>query len=95
MSGSGTDALNFDYVVAIGQDTPDLAVSAISMNSATVTNQAGNADQCATAADRAATLWFKTPPPRLTCISSWAGFYGMMPTGIGDMSGCRGRRLSC
>jgi hypothetical protein len=43
MSGSGTNALSFDYTVALGQDTPDLAVSAINLNGATVTDQAGDA----------------------------------------------------
>jgi parallel beta-helix repeat protein len=44
VSGSDTNALNFDYVVGVDQDTPDLTVSGISMNGATVTDQAGNAD---------------------------------------------------
>ena len=44
VSGSATNALNFDYMVALGQDIPDLAVSAVSLNGATVTDLAGNAD---------------------------------------------------
>jgi parallel beta-helix repeat protein len=44
VSGSDTNALNFNYVVAVGQDTPDLAVSSININGATVTDQAGNTD---------------------------------------------------
>jgi parallel beta-helix repeat protein len=43
VSGSGTDALNFDYTVALGQDIPDLAVSAIGLNGATVNDQSGDA----------------------------------------------------
>ncbi len=43
VSGSGTNALSFDYTVALGQDTPDLAVSAINLNGATVTDQSGDA----------------------------------------------------
>ena len=36
-----TNALNFDYTVAPGQDVPDLAVSAVSLNGATVDDRAG------------------------------------------------------
>ena len=39
VDGSGTNALTFDYTVAAGQDTPDLAVSAVNLNMATVTDQ--------------------------------------------------------
>ena len=49
-SGSGTSALTFDYTVAVGQDTPDLAVTAASLNGATITDQAGNAAGLAGAA---------------------------------------------
>ena len=36
--GSGTTALNFSYTVAAGQTTPALAVTAVNLNGATVTN---------------------------------------------------------
>ena len=49
-SGSGTSALTFDYTVAVGQGTPDLAVTAASLNGATITDQAGNAAGLAGAA---------------------------------------------
>jgi hypothetical protein len=39
--GSGTSALTFGYVVAAGQNTPDLAVSSFVPNGATVQNGAG------------------------------------------------------
>ena len=42
-SGSGTNALTFSYTVAAGQNTPDLTVTAVNLNSATVTDGAGNA----------------------------------------------------
>ena len=32
VSGSGTASLVFDYTVAVGQDTPDLAVTAANLN---------------------------------------------------------------
>ena len=41
--GSGTNALTFSYTVAAGQDTADLAVTAVNLNSATVKNGAGTA----------------------------------------------------
>ena len=41
--GSGTNALTFSYTVAAGQNTPDLTVTAVNLNSATITDGAGNA----------------------------------------------------
>ena len=41
--GSGTNALTFSYTVAAGQNTADLAATAVNLNSATVTDGAGNA----------------------------------------------------
>ena len=41
--GSGTNALTFSYTVAAGQTTSDLTVTALKLNSATVTDGAGNA----------------------------------------------------
>ena len=41
--GSGTDALTFSYTVAAGQNTADLTVTAVNLNSATITDGAGNA----------------------------------------------------
>ena len=43
VSGSGTDALTFSYTVLPGQNTPDLMVSAVNLNGATVQDGAGNA----------------------------------------------------
>jgi Bacterial Ig-like domain len=48
--GSGTNALTFTYRVATGQNTPDLAVTTVNLNSATVTDSAGNAANLAGAA---------------------------------------------
>ena len=42
-SGSGTSALTFSYTVAAGQNTPDLAVTAVNLNGATISDGAGNA----------------------------------------------------
>ena len=41
-SGSGTDALNFSYMVLAGQNTNDLLISSIDLNGATVTDGSGN-----------------------------------------------------
>ena len=41
--GSGTDALTFSYTVVAGQNTSDLAVTAVNLITATVTDGAGNA----------------------------------------------------
>ena len=41
--GSGTGALTFNYTVAAGQNTSDLTVTAVNLNSATVKDAAGNA----------------------------------------------------
>ena len=42
-SGSGTNALTFSYTVAAGQNTADLTATAVNLNSATITDGAGNA----------------------------------------------------
>ena len=41
--GSGTNALTFSYTVAAGQNTASLAATAVNLNSATITDGAGNA----------------------------------------------------
>ena len=43
VSGSGTNALTFSYTVAAGQNTPDLMVTAVNLNGATISDGAGNA----------------------------------------------------
>ncbi len=42
-SGSGTNALTFNYTVAAGQNTPDLMVSTVNLNSASISDSAANA----------------------------------------------------
>ena len=41
--GSGTSALTFSYTVGAGQNTADLAVTAVSANAASIIDGAGNA----------------------------------------------------
>ena len=40
--GSGTNALTFNYVVGSGDFTPDLAITAVNINSATIQDSTGN-----------------------------------------------------
>jgi len=47
--GSGTNALKFSYSVGLGENTSDLAVTAVNLNSATVKDAAGNAASLANA----------------------------------------------
>nr|AWM05856.1 hypothetical protein CIT39_04905 [Bradyrhizobium symbiodeficiens] len=49
VGGSGTNALKFSYSVGLGQNTSDLAVTAVNLNSATVKDAAGNAASLANA----------------------------------------------
>ena len=42
-AGSGTNALTFSYTVGAGQNTASLAATAVNLNSATITDGAGNA----------------------------------------------------
>ena len=43
VSGSGTNTLTFIYTVLAGQNTPDLMVTAVNLNGATIKDGAGNA----------------------------------------------------
>ena len=43
VSGSGTNALTFHYIVLAGQNTPDLMVTAFKLNGASIADGAGNA----------------------------------------------------
>ena len=64
--GSGTNALTFKYTVAAGQNTADLAVTAVNLGTATVKDGAGNAANLTGAVTNpAGTLQIDTTaPPR-------------------------------
>ena len=65
--GSGTSALTFSYTVGAGQNTPDLTVTAVNLNSATVTDGAGNAANLAGAVTNpAGTLQIDTTAPTIS-----------------------------
>jgi hypothetical protein len=69
--GSGSNALTFSYTVAAGQNTADLAVTAVNLNSATVADAAGNAANLTGAVTTlAGTLQIDTTPPPAPVISS-------------------------
>ena len=66
--GTGTNALTFSYTVGMGQNTSDLAVTAINLNSATVHDGAGNAANLAGALTNPAGILQvnTTEPPMVT-----------------------------
>jgi hypothetical protein len=69
--GSGTSALTFSYTVAAGQNMPDLAVTAVNLNTATVTDAAGNAANLAGAVTNpSGTLQIDTIVPTAPVIAS-------------------------
>jgi large repetitive protein len=65
--GSGTNALTFSHTVAAGQNTADLAVTAVNLGTATVKDGAGNAATLTGAVTNpAGTLQIDTAAPVLT-----------------------------
>ena len=69
VSGSGSNALTFSYTVAAGQKTSDLAVTAFKLNSAIVTDAAGNvANLSGAVTNPAGTLRIGTPTAPTTVI---------------------------
>src|SRR4029077_17861234 len=67
--GSGTSALTFSYTVAAGQSTADLTVTAVNLNSATVTDGAGNAASLTSAVTNpAGTLQIDTTAPTVSSL---------------------------
>ena len=65
--GSGTNALTFSYTVGAGQNTPDLTVTAVNLNSASVTDGAGNAANLTGAVTNpAGTLQIDTTAPTVS-----------------------------
>jgi hypothetical protein len=81
--GSGTSALTFSYTVAAGQNTPDLAVTAISLNGASVKNGAGTAANLAGAVTNpSGTLQIDTTAPAVSAVvASGTG----ITAGAGDL----------
>ena len=68
--GSGSSALTFSYTVAAGQNTPDLAVTAVNLGTATVTDAAGNAAVLTGAVTNpGGTLQIDTTAPRVSSLT--------------------------
>ena len=68
--GSGTNALTFSYTVAAGQNTADLAVTAVNLNAATVKDGAGNAANLSGAVTNpTGTLQIDTTTPAISSVA--------------------------
>ncbi len=82
--GTGTNALTFSYTIGAGQNTADLAVTAVNLGTATVTDGAGNAANLAGAVTNpSGTLQIDTTAPTVaslvasgTGISAGTGILG-------------------
>ena len=82
--GSGTNALTFSYTVAAGQNTADLAVTGVNLDTATVKDSAGNAANLSGAmATPAGTLQIDTTAPS---VSSLAASGNGITAGTGDLA---------
>src|SRR5581483_9224626 len=75
VGGSGTNALTFSYTVLAGQNTPDLMISSISLNGATVTDGAGNAANFSLSGVSQGSPAVDTTPPTVPSVSATAGSY--------------------
>lgn len=69
VGGSGTGVLSFGYTVLLGQDTADLASTGLSLNGATIRDEAGNsAVLSSAAANPAGILQIDTIPPVVSLL---------------------------
>ena len=66
--GSGTSALTFSYTVGAGQNAASLAVTAVNLNSATVTDGAGNAANLTGAVTTLTGLQVDTSTPAVSSV---------------------------
>ena len=82
--GSGTNTLTFSYTVAAGQNTSDLAVTAVNLGTATVKDLAGNAANLAAAVPiPTGTLQIDTITPAVSSVvASGTG----ITNGVGDLN---------
>ena len=78
--GSGSSALTFSYTVAAGQNTPDLTVSAVNLNGATIADAAGNNASLSGTFNPTGTLQIDTTTPTVTSVAASG-------TGISNGSG--------
>ncbi len=81
--GSGTNALTFSYTVLAGQNTPDLMVSAVNLNGATLLDGAGNAANLSlTGLTQGSPQIDTTPPTVSSVVASGTG----ITAGAGDLA---------
>src|SRR5205823_1461447 len=74
VSGSGSNALTFSYTVAAGQNTSDLAVTAVNPGTATIKDAAGNAANLTGAvANPTGTLVIDTTAPTVSSVTASGG----------------------
>src|SRR5258706_16300749 len=66
--GSGTSALTFSYTVLAGQNTPDLMVSVVNLNGATLRDGAGNAANLSLTGLTQGSPQIDTTPPSVTQV---------------------------
>ncbi|MCA6125153.1 hypothetical protein J6500_25130 [Bradyrhizobium sp. WSM 1704] len=71
VSGSGTGTLTYQYTVAAGENTADLAVTGASLNGATIKDAAGNdADLAGAAVNPSGILEIDTTAPHVTGVAA-------------------------
>ena len=75
VSGSGSNALTFSYTVLAGQNTPDLMVSAVNLNGATIGDGAGNAANLSLSGLPQGSPQVDTTLPTVSSVTSPAGDY--------------------
>ena len=68
--GSGSSALTFSYTVAAGQNTPDLTVSAVNLNGATIADAAGNNASLSGTFNPTGTLQIDTTSPTVSSVTA-------------------------
>ena len=89
--GSGTNALTFSYTVGAGQNTPDLMVTAINLDGATVQDGAGNAANLSLAGLSQGSPQIDTTAPTVTSVVATAGELRYRQDGDADTRHERGR----
>jgi hypothetical protein len=84
--GSGSTALTFSYTVGAGQNTADLAVTAVNLNSATVKDGSGNAaDLTGAVTNPSGTLQIDTTAPTVASVAA-SGTGTGIASGAGDLA---------
>ena len=73
--GSGTNALTFSYTVLAGENTPDLLVSAVNLNGATLRDGAGNAANLSLTGLTQGSPEVDTTPPTVSSVTGTPGDY--------------------